>query len=61
MEKRAVEMTKDLNINKDRAGMKKKHDCYQCNYSTAEAGNLRRYKLTHSDERPFACSLCKYY
>ena len=48
MEKRAVEMTKDLNIYKDPADLKKKHNCNQCNYSTALAGNLKRHKLVHS-------------
>ena len=49
MKKRAVEMTKDLN-SKDRADLKKKHDCSQCNFSTATAGNLRTHKLIHSGE-----------
>ena len=60
MEKRAVEMTKDLNINKDRADLKKKHHCNQCNYSTANASHLKSHKLIHRGEKPFACSQCKY-
>ena len=60
MEKRAVEMTKDLNINKERANLKKKHSCNQCNYSTDNASHLKSHKLIHSGEKPFACSQCKY-
>ena len=51
--------TKDLNI-KDRANLKKKHNCNQCNYSTARLSSLKSHKLIHSGEKPFACSQCKY-
>ena len=44
MENPTVERTKDLNI-KDRADLKKKHNCNQCNFSTATAGSLKRHKL----------------
>ena len=59
MAKRAVEMTKDLNI-KDQVDLKKKHNCNQCNYSTARPSELKRHKLIHSGEKPFACPQCKY-
>ena len=59
MENQAVQLTKDLNI-KDQTDLKKKYNCNQCNYSTTEAGNLKRHKLVHSGEKPFACSQCKY-
>ena len=53
------EWTRDLNID-NQAGLKKKHNCDQCNYSTAVLSNLKRHKLVHSGEKPFACSQCKY-
>ena len=59
MERPTLELTKDLNIN-DPADLKKKHNCNQCNYSTAIAGRLKSHKLVHSGEKPFACSQCEY-
>ena len=53
MENSTVERTKDLNT-KDRADLKKKHNCNQCNYSTMFAGDLKKHKLIHSGEKPFA-------
>ena len=59
MEKRAVEMTKDFNI-KDRADLEKKHNCNQCNFSTASLSSLKRHKLIHGGEKPFVCSQSEY-
>ena len=54
MEEQTKKKTKDVHDGNRR------HSCKQCNYSTAEAGNLKKHKLIHSGEKPFACSQCKY-
>ena len=59
MENQTEERTKSLNI-KDRADLKKKHNCNQCNFSTVKASTLKRHKLVHSSEKSFSCSQCKY-
>ena len=58
MENPTVEQTKDLNI-EGQADFKKKHNCNQCNFSTATAGSLKMHKLIHNSEKPFVC-LCAY-
>lgn len=35
-----------------------KHKCEQCNRLFARRLTLRQHLTTHSDERPFECSLC---
>ena len=59
MDKPTVERTKDLNI-EDQADLKTKHNCNQCNYSTATTSHLKRHKRIHSGEKLFVCSECKY-
>lgn len=34
--------------------------CPYCPYSTAFSTNLKRHLLSHTGEKPFACSICQY-
>ena len=43
MENSTSELTRDLNM-KDGVDLEKKHNCDQCNYSTARADNLKTHK-----------------
>lgn len=38
----------------------KRHFCSYCPYSTFVSAHLKRHILTHTGERPFACTVCNY-
>ena len=40
--------------------VEKPFKCYQCNYTSAWAGNLRDHFKTHSGEKPNKCNQCDY-
>ena len=38
----------------------KSYQCNQCDFASAQAGNLGRHLKTHSGEKPFKCNQCEY-